>query len=121
MAIATVSDVREIVQTDADDETIQPILDRAARDIARRYENDDFEDDAHRADLEATLAAIRLTGSYQRHVSSQSLGNASVSYAEGQVTRLREQLRSLDPRDEFSMGGVRRQSDRHVQSANNRD
>lgn len=108
---ATPSDVRREINTDLSDSEIQTILDRAGRDIDRRYASSDFADTAHRDDFEAVLAAARIAGGRDRRASRKSLDgpdetSASKTYENSEVDHLRGQVRLLDPGEAFSSGGV---------------
>lgn len=118
MATATISDVRDLIDTDLDDPAIQSWLDRVARTVGREYPDDPFADDRHRADFEATLAALRIRTTRDRRPSSVSLGNASKTYDVSEPEHLRAQVRRLDPGEAFSVGGVSTDTNRLVRSTN---
>lgn len=108
--------VRAEIDTVLEDSDIQSILERVARDISREYDAEKFEDDQHRADLESTLAALRIASGRDRRAESVQTGRSSVDYEVAEVNRVRAAVRRTDPGDAFSSGGVRRNTDRHVQS-----
>lgn len=116
---ASPDDVRDLIDTSLDDEEIDGILTFTARSIGRQYGDDDFEDETHRSDLEAALTAMRISSGRDRTVTEEQLGNARKVYADTDGTWLRGLIRQLDPGKAFSAGGVRRDSDRSVRSANN--
>lgn len=118
MADATIDDVRELIDTDLDDIDIQNILDRVSREVGREYGDEDFKDEYHRADLEAAIAALRIVTGPERQARQIQLGNAMKTYNSSDVDWLRDLIRRLDPASAFSVG-VRRDSDRHIRSANN--
>ena len=119
MAEATISDVREVIDTDLTDADINDILARAARRVDREYNDDDFHDLQHRADFEAVLTALNIAGGRDRRAQSVSSESASVTYEVAEINRLRSRLAKLDPGDAFGMSLVNRDSDRYVNSANN--
>lgn len=116
---ATVEDVRDLLDTTVGDEDIQPMLTRAAREVGREYDAEDFADESHRADLESAIVARRIVSSHDRWPRSVRLGNASKTYDANPVGHFRGLVRRADPGDSFSIGGPKRDSDRHVQAANN--
>lgn len=118
--MATVSDVRDLIDTDLSDSEIQSTLDFTSRDINRSYTSDDFESSAHRDDFEAALTAFRIVSGRDRRPASVSLGNASKSYDQHEVDYLRGLVRRLDPGTAFSVGGPRRTTDRHIRTATGR-
>jgi hypothetical protein len=119
MAEASVADVREVIDTDLDDLAIQAILDRAARSIDRRYDAEDFDSTVHRSDTEAVLTALRIAGGRDRREISASSESTSVTFEIAETRALRAQLARIEPGSEFSIGGVNRDTDRFVSSANN--
>jgi hypothetical protein len=117
---ASVDDVRVLIDTTLSDDDIEPILERAARSTARNYDDGDFDDEYHRADYEATLAAYWIAGGRDRRVSSKRAADLQIDYDGDALDILREQLNELDPdEDDGAERGVVRNSDRHVRSANN--
>lgn len=116
---ATIEDVRDILDTHVQDQDIQPIIDRVSREIDREYSPDDFQSETHRVDLVSAMAALRIVSSFDRRASSVKLGNASKTYDTSLVDYFRGLVRRYDPGDSLSVGGVRRDSDRNVASANN--
>lgn len=119
MAEATPSDVRIEIDTDLSDLDISDIIDRVARDIDREYESGDFENTQHRRDFEAVLTALRIASGRDRRAINASSESAQIQFEVAEVKSLRRRVNRLDPADEFSVGGVRRDADRNVRSANN--
>lgn len=117
---ATVEDVRDILDTSVSDGDIQPMLARVSREVGREYSHADFADETHRADLESAVAALCIVSSFDRRASSVKLGNARKTYDTNPVDYFRGLVRRHDPGEAFSVGGVRRDSDRHVRAANGR-
>lgn len=110
-------DVRLEIDTGLDDPEIESLVDREERRINRTYDADDFQDDQHRADLEALLAAIRIATSHDRAEDSITTGRTSIEYGNDLLADLRRRARRLEPGDELVGGGVRRDMDRSVGSA----
>lgn len=124
--VATADDVRREIDTVLDDEAIEGdaddpddngILGRVAREIGREYDDEDFEDEDHRRDMEATLAAFRIASGRDRRAESVQSGRSRVDYEVSEVQSLQASVRRLDPGDAFSIGGVRRTNARLVRSS----
>ena len=122
-------DVRVEINTILDDSDIEGeqdnpdstgILGRVERDTDREYDNTDitFEDDQHRQDFEATLAALRIAEGLDRRAESVTSGRSSRTYETAEIDNLRQRVRNLDPGDEFGqLSSVIWDSDRHISSS----
>lgn len=104
------------IEGDSNDPDDDEILGRVERDIDREYDDSDFEDTQHRKDFEAVLAALRIASGRDRRAESVQSGRTRTTYEASEVASLRARLRRLDPGDAFSVGGVKRNSDRNVGS-----
>lgn len=119
--VATASDVRLEINTYLDDPDITDLIARTARDIYRKYDaDDDFEDDDHRKDFESLLTALRIVERHDRAAASSGTGRTKTEYESSVSASLREDIRDLDPGDEFG-SSVIRDTDRHVRSTDTED
>ncbi|WP_137288631.1 hypothetical protein [Natronorubrum halophilum] len=122
-------DVRVEINTILDDADIEGeqenpdstgLLGRVERDIDRKYDDTDitFEDEQHRQDFEATLAALRIAEGLDRRAESVQSGRSSRTYETAEIDNIRQRVRSLDPGDEFGKpSSVIWDSDRHISSS----
>lgn len=113
--VADADDVRLEIDTFLEDDEIEKLIARTARDIYRAYDTDDFDDEDHRRDFEALLTALRIVERHDRAESSVDTGRSSIEYEASLIGALREGVRDLDPGDEFGSSVVRN-TDRHVRS-----
>lgn len=100
MPQATAADVRLEIDTHLDDDMVEKVIARKARDIDRDSGVPSL-DDQDRADLEALLAAIHIATRLDRAESSSSAGPASVDYEESMIEELRADARRLGATDEL--------------------
>lgn len=122
MALATPNDVRVEIKTSLSDGDIEEVLDRVARDIDREYDSSDFDDDQHRIDFEAVIAAIRIAKGRDRRKSNESIGSRNVTWVGSGIGAALARRNRLDPGTAFSIAsGVRRDTDRKIQSAERND
>ena len=118
--VATSDDVRALVDTDLSGTDIQPWLDLTAREIDRSYDVSDFEDAEHRTDFEAALTALRIISGLDRRPNRVSVESSTVSFDTSEVAFLRVLTSRLEPGNAITTsGGVTRDANRHVRSANN--
>jgi hypothetical protein len=103
--LASPSDVRLEIDTNLDNDTIQSVIERKARDIDRDDEVSGL-DDPDRKDLEAVLAALHIATKLDRSTSTERLGNAQKTYEDSLVDELRSDARRLGATDELlGLGG----------------
>lgn len=115
--LADPSDVRVEIKTSLTNDEIEAVLDRVGRDVDRAYTTDDFEDDQHRIDLEAVIAAIRIAKGRDRRKSSESIGSRNVEWVGTGIGAAIARRDRLDPGDEFSSTSrVIRDTDRNSRS-----
>lgn len=104
--LATVDDVRVEVETDLDDDKIEKLLERVARDIDREYGSEPpdkaFADEPHRQDFEAALTAYRIVSNHDRKYTEESVAQASKRYDGSVIDFLKERVARLDPKREFT-------------------
>jgi hypothetical protein len=124
----TASDVRVEIDTHLADSDIEGtegdsndtgILGRVEREIDREYASGDvlFEDDQHRQDLEAVLAALRIAEGRDRRGESVASGRSRTKYETSEISNLRKRVRRADPGDAFGRSSrVIRESNRNVTS-----
>lgn len=119
----TPADVHVEIDTQLEDSDINDMLDLVERDIDREYgSNPGFDDDQHRKDFEAALAALRIAegnapDAQDRTAEKVSTGRTSRTYEASTVATLRQRVRRRDPGSAFGHGAlVRRDTDRHVTS-----
>lgn len=116
------AEVKNEIDTDLSDSDINSILDLVERDIDRTYTSPDFDDDQHRIDFEAVLAALRIAegnapDAQDRSATEVGSGQTDVVYEESFIASLRQRVRRRDPQSSFGYSSaVRRDSDRYVTS-----
>lgn len=121
------SNVKNEIDTGLSDSDIEGtasdegVLDLVERDIDREYgSNPGFDDDQHRQDFEAALAALRIaTGNapdaQDRTAEKITTGRTSRTYEESFVDTLRQRVRRRDPGSAFGHGSaVIRRDSRHT-------
>jgi hypothetical protein len=116
MVTATPTDVRVELDTTLDDPAISDIIGRVARDIDREPDPpaDDTDD---RQDLEAVLAALHIATQRDRTASEAQTGRTAQTYEASTVQTLRERARRLGASESLIPGAIRRDTDRHVWTA----
>lgn len=114
---ASVSDVRGVINTEAEDGQIVSKLEDAWYDN-QRVNDVEAMDEIDVQMLEKYLAALDIRTTIDRSLSSGKRKSVSLTYEDSQVERLRAKVRDLDPSGELCppSGVVRRTSD-HVGSA----
>jgi len=116
------TEVTTEIDTTLSDSDISDVLNRVERDIDREYSTPGFDDDQHRIDFEAALAALRIAqgnaaDAQDRTASELGTGRTSVTYEASTVRRLQQAVRRRDPGDVFGhSASVTRNTDRHVSS-----
>jgi hypothetical protein len=108
------ADVRVEIDTVLDDPEITKILNRVERDIGREYTTPGFNDDQHRQDFEAALAALRIAEGRDRRAESVSSGRSETAYEANAVDALRKRVRRLDSGDAFGRAANIVRDDRHT-------
>lgn len=117
--VATPTDVRDQIDTDADDSRITSQLELIGRRIDRQDAADKFADEAHRRDFESIATALRLASRFDRTVSQSSLGPSSETYETEIVSELRSEALALDPTDGALVDrSIIRDSDRTISTGN---
>lgn len=120
----TPTDVNKEIDTDLSDSDVSDVLDLVERDINREYSSGsgDFDDDQHRKDFEAALAALRIAeanapDAQDRTAERVSTGRSAVTYEASVVDALRQRVRRRDPKSTFGRGtSVIRDTDRYATS-----
>jgi len=106
--------VRVEIDTVLDAPEITKVLDRVERDVNREYTTPGFDDDQHRQDFEAALAALRIAEGRDRRAESVSSGRSETEYETDAVDGLRKRVRRLDPGDAFGRAANIVRDDRHT-------
>lgn len=115
------TEVRVEIDTHLEDSDISDVLDRVEREINRAYESGSgpFQDNQHRIDFEAALAALRIAEGRDRRAEEATSGRSATTYEESEVAQLRKRVRRDDPGSAFGFAGhIRRDNNRHTTTTN---
>lgn len=115
MATATVSDVREVVDTDLSDSDISNAL-SYAQERNEDVNNAGSQSSTTTKNIERFLAAIHIREALEPSILEDSVGDSSLEYESREIQWLRSQLNEWDPSNTLAKQ-ILRDTDRYTGSA----